>query len=61
MKCPQCKTQNKLDAKRCVKCGHDFEVQEVRIGQQKYVCPICGYKADYFMLSCPACGIKFVS
>ncbi|VVB59039.1 Double zinc ribbon [Candidatus Anstonella stagnisolia] len=61
MKCPQCKTQNKLDAKRCVKCGHDFEVQVASSGKQVYVCPICGYKADYFMLSCPSCGVKFVS
>jgi lipopolysaccharide biosynthesis regulator YciM len=28
--------------------------------KQQYRCPLCGYVADYYMLSCPACGVKFV-
>lgn len=59
LECPNCKEKNPLDAKRCKKCGYDFEVEKVRREETKYVCPICGYTANYRMLSCPACGTKF--
>ena len=60
-KCPECKEYNELNAKKCKKCSHDFEVAEARGRSQTYRCPRCGYVADYFMLSCPSCGVRFVS
>ena len=60
-KCPNCKEYSELSDKRCKKCGYDFEMAETQSSKQTYRCPRCGYVADYFMLSCPACGVKFVS
>ncbi|MEM4348279.1 MAG: zinc ribbon domain-containing protein [Candidatus Anstonellaceae archaeon] len=59
--CPKCKEQNPLRAEKCSKCGFSFVQQQVGTGKVIYICPICGYRADYFMLSCPSCGVKFVS
>lgn len=59
-KCPRCGTLNELDAERCVKCKYDFALELELAKKTIYVCPICGYKADFYMLSCPACGARFV-
>lgn len=60
MKCPECGAANPLDAKKCEKCGHDFETERAQLRTPKYRCPICGYEADYYMLSCPSCRTRFV-
>jgi ribosomal protein L40E len=57
--CPECGEGNEPDAKRCAKCGYDFEIKEVYSRKTTYRCPICGYEADYYMTSCPACGTRF--
>lgn len=59
--CPKCEQPNPLDANKCSKCGYSFLASKTGSGKVKYTCPICGYVADYFMLSCPACGVKFIS
>jgi DNA-directed RNA polymerase subunit RPC12/RpoP len=61
IECPKCKTHNELKAQKCVKCGYDFVAPATPSGQPQYRCPICGYVADYYMLSCPSCGVKFIS
>ncbi|MFA5049933.1 MAG: zinc ribbon domain-containing protein [Candidatus Micrarchaeia archaeon] len=60
-KCPKCKTLNDLDAPICKneKCKYDFSAEMALAHKKKYKCPICGYEADYFMISCPACGTRF--
>lgn len=60
MKCPKCETLNDLDAKKCTKCGYSFEAELKRAEKSVYVCPICGYKMEAFMTSCPACNTRFV-
>lgn len=59
-KCPKCEELNELDAERCAKCRYDFAVELARAKKTVYVCPICGYKADYYMLRCPSCNTRFV-
>lgn len=59
-KCPKCEELNELDAERCTKCRYDFAVELARAKKTVYVCPICGYKADYYMLRCPSCNARFV-
>lgn len=61
IKCPKCEESNPIRTEKCSKCGYSFVAQQVSSGKVRYICPICGYEADYFMLSCPACGVKFVS
>jgi len=61
IKCPKCEESNPIRTEKCSKCGYSFIAQQVSSGKVRYVCPICSYEADYFMLSCPACGVKFVS
>lgn len=61
IECPKCKESNQLRSEKCSKCGYSFVAQAAPTGGVQYRCPICGYLADYFMLSCPACGVKFVS
>ncbi|OIO21279.1 hypothetical protein COV61_05495 [Candidatus Micrarchaeota archaeon CG11_big_fil_rev_8_21_14_0_20_47_5] len=57
IKCPKCEEANEWGAKKCKKCEYDFEVRALR--RTRFVCPICRYEADYYMLSCPACGTRF--
>ena len=57
-RCPNCKEVNNLRAKRCKKCGFDFEVYELE--RSVWKCPICGYEMSSFMTQCPVCGTKFV-
>lgn len=60
LKCPECGTINELKNKRCKKCGHEmFHEEQEEIRRPKYTCPICGYKANFYMLKCPACGTRF--
>lgn len=59
-KCPKCKELNELDVERCSKCRYDFAVELIRAKKTLYICPRCGYKAEYYMRSCPACNIRFV-
>jgi len=54
--CPKCREPVEPDAKACRKCGTSFLPPE----RTTYTCPICEYRADYYMLSCPACGTKFM-
>lgn len=61
VKCPKCSAANDLDAKKCGECGEPL-VHKTESRQSKktyYYCPICRYKADYYMLKCPACGTRF--
>lgn len=61
LECPKCKTANELRAERCKKCGEPLVTKkEPAPGQVEYRCPICGYVANYYMLSCPSCGTRFV-
>jgi DNA-directed RNA polymerase subunit RPC12/RpoP len=59
LECPQCKAQNELNAEKCAKCGYEF-VQQPAARREQYRCPLCGYVADYYMMSCPSCGARFV-
>ena len=61
LECPKCKESNPLRSEKCSNCGYSFVEQKAPSGKEQYRCPMCGYVADYFMLSCPACGVKFVS
>ena len=61
IECPKCKAANDLNAEKCEKCGFQLiATPSQQSGRTQYRCPICGYKADYYMLSCPACGTRFV-
>ncbi len=64
IKCPKCKTENSLRAKQCEKCKTLLSLPGAGTGgappKPQYACPRCGYRADYFMSECPACGVKFV-
>ncbi len=61
IECPNCHEANELNAAACKKCGKAFvpPEEEAAPRQPIYVCPLCGYRANYYMLSCPACGVKF--
>lgn len=59
-RCPKCDETNEIDAERCAKCKYDFAVEIALAKKTVYLCPRCGYKADYYMLRCPACNTKFV-
>lgn len=61
-KCPnkKCETLNELDAKRCVKCGFDFDAELKRAERTVYRCPICGYKMEALLTQCPACNTRFM-
>lgn len=60
MKCPKCQTLNELNAKKCSKCGYNFEAELSRAERTHYTCPMCGYKSEAFLTSCPACNTRFV-
>ena len=62
IECPNCKAANELTAEKCASCGYQLISGKAPSGGGKtqYRCPICGYLADYYMLSCPACGVKFI-
>ena len=60
IECPKCKTANGLKADKCSKCGYPLSDQRAPSGKEQYRCPMCGYVADYYMMSCPACGVRFV-
>ena len=59
-KCPKCQTLNDLDEKRCTKCKYDFEAELEAAKRTYFVCPICNYKSEAFLTSCPACNTRFV-
>ncbi len=60
IECPKCKTANDLKAEKCSKCGYALAEQRAPGGKEQYRCPMCGYVADYYMMSCPSCGVKFI-
>ena len=60
LECPKCKSANDLKADKCAKCGYPLSEQRAPPSKDQYRCPICGYVADYYMMSCPSCGVKFV-
>ena len=60
IECPKCKAPNALKAEKCEKCGYPLTEQRAPRGKEQYRCPMCGYVADYYMMSCPACGVKFI-
>jgi hypothetical protein len=60
LECPKCKSANDLKAEKCAKCGYPLSEQIAPPSKEQYRCPICGYVADYYMMSCPSCGVKFV-
>lgn len=53
--CPECKKEIGWTARVCPHCGKDFYPTK-----NVYKCIRCGYKADYRLFECPACGTKFV-
>jgi DNA-directed RNA polymerase subunit RPC12/RpoP len=61
VKCPKCSAPNELDADKCSKCEEPLRHKKESAGSKKtyYYCPICHYKADFYMLKCPACGTRF--
>ena len=60
IECPKCKTANDLKAQKCSNCGYELISQAAPPSKQEYRCPMCGYVANYYMMSCPSCGVKFV-
>ena len=60
IECPKCKAANDLKAEKCSNCGHSLSESAQQPGKQSYRCPMCGYVADYYMMSCPSCGVKFI-
>ncbi|MCX8198326.1 MAG: zinc ribbon domain-containing protein [Candidatus Micrarchaeota archaeon] len=62
IECPRCKTPNEISAAKCSGCGLGLVGQQVPSGsgRQQYRCPLCGYVADYYMMSCPSCGVRFI-
>ncbi|VVC01565.1 Double zinc ribbon [uncultured archaeon] len=62
IECPKCKTANPLNSPRCSKCGYDISDRKTPAPPEgvQYRCPICSYTANYYMLSCPSCGTRFV-
>ncbi|GEM_PF-368417 len=61
IECPNCKEKNDVSAAACAKCGMSFvPKKEEEYRPPSYICPLCGYKANYYMLQCPSCGVKFI-
>lgn len=60
IKCPKCGEANKLDEKECHKCREPLYEDEKASSKQEYICPICGYRANFYMTKCPACNTRFV-
>ncbi len=63
IECPKCKTANPLNTPKCSKCGYDLSDKKGAPSAPEglqYRCPICSYTANYYMLSCPSCGTRFV-
>lgn len=62
IECPKCKAPNELSAEKCSKCGYGLVGKQVPPsgGKTQYRCPLCGYVADYYMMSCPSCGVRFI-
>jgi ribosomal protein L40E len=60
IECPKCKAANDLKAEKCSNCGYALVEERAPPSQQQYRCPMCGYVANYYMMSCPACGVRFV-
>jgi len=62
IECPKCKTANELNAAKCSKCGYPLsdKAEAPAPTGVSYRCPICAYTANYYMLSCPSCGTRFV-
>jgi DNA-directed RNA polymerase subunit RPC12/RpoP len=61
LQCPDCKTANEIKNERCSKCSRILIPQAPSDTPRSpsYLCPICNYKADFYMLSCPSCGARF--
>lgn len=59
LKCPNCNAPNPLDAKECTKCKENLQKKDEKPQGVRYICPICGYRADFYMLKCPACSTRF--
>ena len=60
IECPSCKENNPINAAACSKCGKSFLSGAPSTPGSTFICPLCHYRADYYMLSCPACGVKFI-
>ena len=61
LECPNCKEKNEVSATSCKKCGTEFvSKKEAEYRPPSYICPLCRYRANYYMLQCPSCGVKFV-
>ncbi len=59
-KCPKCETLNELDKKKCVNCNYSFEAEFERAKKTSFQCPICSYKSDVYLTSCPVCNTRFI-
>jgi hypothetical protein len=55
--CSVCQGENKLGARECEHCGHEFPVQE---GKKK-TCPSCNTLNSLASKSCSACGHSFMT
>lgn len=54
-KCPECETENKKDAKFCVRCGRNFK-KTVDIRPDTKICPSCNSKIPENAKFCVVCG-----
>lgn len=59
-KCPKCNRLNELDSKFCSECRYSFEAEFERARHVEFICPICGFRCDALLTSCPACNTKFI-
>ncbi|MCX8166320.1 MAG: zinc ribbon domain-containing protein [Candidatus Micrarchaeota archaeon] len=58
VECKECGHKNPVDAIKCERCKADIDYQLQR--KTTYVCPVCNYRANYYMTRCPACNTKFL-
>ncbi|MCX8163179.1 MAG: zinc ribbon domain-containing protein [Candidatus Micrarchaeota archaeon] len=59
IKCPFCGEPNNLKNQKCSKCKKPLTKEQGDFSSV-YICPICNYRANFFMTSCPSCGTKFI-
>lgn len=59
LKCPHCGKLNNIRNEKCEKCKKPLLKKEF-VDQKVFICPICNYRANYYMTSCPVCNTKFV-
>ncbi|MDO8553473.1 MAG: hypothetical protein Q7S22_01595 [Candidatus Micrarchaeota archaeon] len=58
-KCPKCQALNELDNGQCSNCKYNFAAELERAKKTYFQCPICGYKSEAYLTSCPVCNTRF--